>query len=232
MSSDSSPPGGSAPALLGEAFYTFSPTLMAMEQPAKSEPAVAIQQMGAQLIARQIDAGRRGVAVCAPNFGVGASLVCVNLAIAISQAGVSVLLVDGNMHQPEVEKLIAPSQSGAGLQQLLRSENMALAEVVHADVLPGLSIVYSGGACSDASELVGGFKCAEVIGECLREYEYTIVDTPPANRSADARRLAAHIGYGLIVARRNRSYVDDVATLAGELSEDRALVIGTIYNDG
>jgi protein-tyrosine kinase len=70
-----------------------------------------------------------------------------------------------------------------------------------------------------------------VIAECLRDYEYTIVDTPAANRSADARRLAGIVGYGLIVARRNLSYLDDVATLASELAEDRANVIATLFND-
>jgi len=159
-------------------------------------------------------------------------MIAANLAIAIAQAGVAVLLVDGNLHDPSVEALIAPTPPAMGLQQALRPPGLALGEAVQPDVLSGLSILYAGGACADASELVGGPRCADLIAECLRNYEYTIVDTPPSNRSPDARRLASYIGYGLIVGRRNRTYVDDVATLAGELADDRAELIGTIYNGG
>jgi tyrosine-protein kinase Etk/Wzc len=69
-----------------------------------------------------------------------------------------------------------------------------------------------------------------VIQDCLRDFDYTIVDAPAANRTPDARRLSAYVGYGLIVARRNRTYVDDVTTLARELANDQCEVIGTIYN--
>jgi Mrp family chromosome partitioning ATPase len=103
-------------------------------------------------------------------------------------------------------------------------------DVIQHDLLPGLSIFFAGGACADASELVGGIRCGEMLDALQRNYDYMIVDAPPANRSPDARRLASYIGYGLIVARRGRTYVDDVATLAAQLAEDRAEVIGTIFN--
>jgi hypothetical protein len=37
-------------------------------------------------------------------------------------------------------------------------------------------------------------------------------------------------GYSLIVTQQNRTFVRDVATLAGQLSADRAVVIGTVMN--
>jgi protein-tyrosine kinase len=219
------PPG--APA----GYYTFSPTLVALESPAQTRPAVVMHEMAAQLIALQVDRGRRGVVVCSPSRKVGTTLVSVNLAVAIARAGVSVLLVDGNLHDPAVDSLIAPSQPSAGLQQVLRFGGRTLEDVIQPEILAGLSILYAGGGCADASELIGGLPCGEAMATCLRNYEYTIVDAPPANRSVDARRLASYVGYGLILARRNQTYVDDLTTLAAELSEDGAEVIGTIYND-
>ncbi len=38
---------------------------------------------------------------------------------------------------------------------------------------------------------------------CLREFDATIVDTPPANQYSDARRVSTVVGYSLIVAHRN-----------------------------
>jgi protein-tyrosine kinase len=58
----------------------------------------------------------------------------------------------------------------------------------------------------------------------------TIVDTPPANSSSDVRRISTVLGYSLIVAGSNRSYVNDVKTLAAQLRSDHAKVIGTVLN--
>jgi protein-tyrosine kinase len=214
-----------------DTYFTLSPRLVAAESPATSRPAVAIHEMAGQLIAQQVHRGRRGVAVCAPERGAGTSLVAANLAIAVAQAGVSVLLVDGNLHRPTLEKLIAPSPGVPGLQHVLREPDLQPAPAIQPDIMPRLSVLFAGGPCADASELIGSGQCGELLRAVLRDYHYTIVATPPANRSPDARRLASYIGYGLIVARRDRTYVDDVTTLAAELIEDGAEVIGTIFNE-
>ena len=66
---------------------------------------------------------------------------------------------------------------------------------------------------------------------CLREFDATIVDTPPANTSTDARRIGAVAGYSLIVTQQDKTFVRDVATLAAQLVADRAVVIGTVMNE-
>jgi Mrp family chromosome partitioning ATPase len=230
VSPDSSVPGLGPPEAAGDAYVTFSPQLLAMESPAKSPPAVALHEMAGRLIVQQVDRGRRGVVVCAPSRGVGASLLSANLAIAIAQMGVSVLLMDGDLHDPGLAELIALSPPVIGLQQVLRTPDMDVGEAIQPNILPGLSVLFSGGACSDASELIGSVRCGALIEQCLRDFAYTIVDAPPANRTPDAQRLASYVGYGLIVSRRNRTYVDDVATLAEELARGHAEAIGTIFN--
>jgi Mrp family chromosome partitioning ATPase len=60
----------------------------------------------------------------------------------------------------------------------------------------------------------------------------TIIDTPPANTCADARRISTVVGYSLIVTRRHHTFVDDVRTLASQLEADRAKVVGTVLNEG
>lgn len=61
---------------------------------------------------------------------------------------------------------------------------------------------------------------------CLREYDATIIDTPPANTCSDARRVSTVVGYSLIVTRRNKSLVNDVKILTEQLRGDHAEVIG------
>jgi Mrp family chromosome partitioning ATPase len=66
---------------------------------------------------------------------------------------------------------------------------------------------------------------------CMREYDLTIVDTPPANTSSDARRISTVCGYSLIVTRQNVSLTDDVKTLMAQIRGDHGRVIGTVLNE-
>ncbi len=58
----------------------------------------------------------------------------------------------------------------------------------------------------------------------------TIVDTPPANGSADSRRISTVVGFSLVVVRKNKTLVSDVHTLVDQLLKERANVVGTVLN--
>jgi Mrp family chromosome partitioning ATPase len=64
----------------------------------------------------------------------------------------------------------------------------------------------------------------------MRDYDMTIVDTPPANSCADALRISTVVGFSLIVARKQRTLVSDVRVLADQLKKERARAIGTVMN--
>jgi protein-tyrosine kinase len=90
--------------------------------------------------------------------------------------------------------------------------------------------MYAGAATPSAQELLGRDWFEEVMNLCLREYEITIVDTPPANICSDARRVSDIAGYSLIVARRNKSLVADLKTLVDQLTDDGVTVVGALMN--
>jgi receptor protein-tyrosine kinase len=217
-------------ALNPSADYRLSPELVTLATTV-TPSTEAVRAAAAQLIVRHVEAGRRGLAVCGVSPGVGVSFIAANLAVALSQSGVSTLLVDGNLHDPAVERLFAPPDEAIGLQQLLQSDRHELADVVRHMALPELSLLYAGGAATDGEDLIGGARFKTVIQHCLRDFQFTIVDTPPANRWPDSLRIAGVIGYGLVVARRDVSFVDDIETLSAELERGGASVVGSILNN-
>ena len=98
--------------------------------------------------------------------------------------------------------------------------------------MPNLSVLFAGGAAASPQELLASQRFTALVDVCLRDYDVTIIDTPPANKSSDVSRISNAVCYCLIVARRNRSYVRDVKLLAEQLKADRACTIGTVFNDG
>lgn len=195
-----------------------------------SPEAESIGALRTHLVAQHIQDGRRALAICAPSAGSGCSFVAVNLAVALSQGGVRTLLIDADMRSPEIHHMIVPSRRMPGLVQCLSDDAVPFGDAIMENVLPSLSIIYSGGYAENAQELLAGPRFATLINLCMREYDVTIVDTPPANSSADARRIASIVHYALVVARKDSTFVSDIKTLIDDLKSDRAHIVGTVLN--
>lgn len=230
-------PEGSLPASVslerdatdGETSFSFRRSVVIVSQP-DSVAAESIRSLRSVLQAQHLQEGRRSLAVCAPSEGCGCSFLSVNLAVAFAQAGVNTLLIDGNMRQPAISDFVTPGRPDLGLADCLRDDSLPLGQAIHC-VQPSLSVLFAGEADAQDLELLAGATFRTLIGSCLRDYELTIVDTPPANRFADARRISSVLHYAMVVACRRKSFVKDVRTLVKELEVDRTKVIGTYLND-
>lgn len=210
--------------------FRFSRKIVALSAP-NSIQAESFGSLQTHLKAKHIGDGRRSLAICSATPGVGTSYVAVNLAMSFAMAGLNTMLIDANMRSPSLEDYIAPDKPPLGLRQCLGDTEVEFADVILDDVFPNLSLVYSGGIAPNPQELLASKAMSELLDTCLRDYDVTIVDTPPGNSSADARRIAMAVRYAMLVAKKNDSYVGDVKKLADELTSDRATVIGTFLND-
>ncbi|HEY0647310.1 CpsD/CapB family tyrosine-protein kinase [Phenylobacterium sp.] len=184
-----------------------------------------------EVVDRHVRLGRRGLAVCGAASGAGVTFVAANLAIALAQAGVSTLLVDANLEAPRLHELIAPPEPGPGLGDLLTDAELSLHDVVHSDVLPGLSVLYAGAGVPEGPDGLGSERFRALAERCLRDYDCTIFDTAPANRSTGARAVGLTTGYALLVARRNLSYAEDMGALTAQLNQDDVEIIGSVLNN-
>lgn len=210
--------------------FSFAPEVVMLSDPLGAR-AEAIRTLRTHVMAQHIDDGRRGLAICAASAGVGATFAAVNLAVALAQAGLKVLLVDGDLRHPHVDQLIRPSGEPRGLRECLEASEDDISSYLQADVLGQLSVMFAGGAAPHAQELLAGERFTDIMERCLRDFDLTIIDTPPANRCADARRISTVVGYSLVVAKRHVSFVNDLTTLVSQLREDRAQVVGTVMNE-
>ncbi len=207
-----------------------SPSLVMVSSPV-SRAAESIRTLRTHIMAQHVHEGRRALAVCATNLGTGCTFVAANLAVALSQIGVKTLLIDADLRRPGVDLIVRPHRARDGLAQCLATPEAGFADFIEPEILPSLSVMYSGGSVSNPQELLAGDRFRALMDFCLRDFEATIVDTPPANTCADARRISTVVGYSLIVTRRNKTYVNDVKTLIAQLQGDHARVVGTVLNE-
>ena len=197
----------------------------------RAAEAEAIRTARTHVIARHLEEGKRGLAVCAPTAGAGCTFTAGNLAVALSQVGIATLLIDADLRKPGLEALIRPSGAVPGLRQYLTTPDRPQSDFIQSEVLPNLSVLFAGGATEQAQELLGGESFRDLIDRCLRDFEFTIIDTPPTNASADALRAVSVIGYALIVARTNVTMLKDLTDLAQQLQENGGRIVGAVLNE-
>jgi protein-tyrosine kinase len=207
--------------------YVFSGALVRPSQVKAGETLIGLAEA---VIEHHVAPGRRGLAVCGASAGTGVSFVAANLAMGLARGGVTTLLVDANLRRPAIEGLIRPPAPGQNLYDVLEGRAPLDLDVVHPEVLPQLSVVYAGEGETPPSELLASDRFRDFALMCLRDFRCVIFDTPPANRSPDARIIASVAGYALLVAQNGRSYVDDLSTLTQQLEQDGIAIIGSVLN--
>lgn len=191
----------------------------------------AIRLLRTQIIAQHIRSGRRGLALVSAVDGAGCSYLAANLAASLAQVGIKTLLIDANMRAPAIAGFFGLDAAAPGLSSFLSLAVARPERVVHANVLPSLSVMTAGPPVARPQELLSGRRFRDGINTLLREFDLVVFDTPPTNANADALTVAAAAGYALVVARRNMSYFNDVSTLVSQLAAARCPVIGSVLNE-
>ena len=214
----------------GEVIESIFESLVILESPDSIE-AEAIRGLRTRIMAQHVREGRRALAICTPTEDTGSSFVAANLATAMAQIGVKTLIVDANLRDPKIAGMFRLKENATGLADYLADPDLAIDAVLQDTALPYLSVVTAGSLRPNPQELLAGGRFKQFMDQLLREFELTIIDTTATSRCTDAQRVATVAGYSLIVARKHKSHVKDVATLVGLLRADRSNVVGTVLND-
>lgn len=211
---------------------SVSPELVAAYQPF-SATVEQLRALRSQLMLRWFDADaqRRVLGVVAPAAGSGASFIAANLAIVFAQLGEKTLLVDANLRAPRQHQLFRTG-TGPGLANLLLAGQASGDPIVHLLAFPNLSVLPAGAVPPNPQELLGRPVFAELLGKLAREHDVVLVDAPAADGLADAQTIAARAGAAIMVVRRNRAPLKQVAAAAQQIREAGAVLVGTVLNDG
>lgn len=192
--------------------------------------AEAIRGLRTRIVAQHLREGRRALAICSPTTGAGCTFVAVNLATALAQIGIKTALVDADLRDPSIATAFGLNADTLGLADYLSSDEVSIDAIIHETKLGKLSLVPAGHLAPNPQELLSSERFRDLVSQLLREFDITIFDTTATNSCADAQRVANVVGYSLIVAHKDTSYIRDVTTLSKMLRADRSNVIGSVLN--
>lgn len=176
--------------------------------------------------------------------GEGKSITTVNLAITAAQAGLKVLLIDADLHQPILSKvfdlkrkpgLVDCLTGVAKWEDALYTMIDVLAEArekdLRRDSLDNLKLITSGQSISNPAELLGMPESSHLYEELKVYFDLIVFDAPPVLPFADAAILGSRLD-GVIIVYQTAMIAREVLRLAKERLENAGVSIrGVVLNN-
>lgn len=138
----------------------------------------------------------------------GKSFVALNLAMSIAlEVDSTVLLVDADIANPCVMKMLHLPQGSKGLLDLLTSTDTKLPDVLLRTNVEKLTLLPAGTSHGRATEMLASESMAHLLEEMATRYPDRILvfDSPPLLATTEARALASHMGQIVMVVEADRT---------------------------
>lgn len=174
------------------------------------------------------------IVVTSPEPGEGKTTVATNLAIALAQIGRRVIIVDGDLRKPRLDKIFDTVCEG-GLASLLEKlepvEDLVLSDFVRKTAIPNLTVLATKAANEGICTKLHSSRMRILLERLREEYDSVVIDSPPMLQIADARVLGWLADGVLLVLRARKTTRDSAIAAYHCLLQDGINVLGTVLND-
>ncbi len=165
--------------------------------------------------------------ITSPEAGEGKSTTAVNMAIAFSQLGDKVLLIDADMRRSSIHKKLK-IENNAGLSNILAGFNKYSEVITH--ISDTFDVITAGQVPPNPSELLGSANFKELVDTVSKEYGYVIIDTPPVDVVTDALVIAPSTA-GLVLVVKDQVTPTDSIRRAIEAAKFADInILGAVMN--
>ncbi|MBE2203397.1 MAG: polysaccharide biosynthesis tyrosine autokinase [Chthoniobacterales bacterium] len=159
----------------------------------------------------------------------GKSFCAVNLAISMSQAGQRTLLVDADLRQPTLERIVFGNGGRDGLSNYLQRE-CGLPTTIHSTSLPNLDIVSAGSPCPFPAETITRQGILDFLTEAKPLYDKIVVDSAPVGIVSDTLSFARLFPFVCLVIRAGKTPKAACKRAQELLTRSAARLSGAILN--
>ncbi|MGC9561988.1 polysaccharide biosynthesis tyrosine autokinase [Brachymonas sp. M4Q-1] len=190
----------------------------------------ALRALRTSLYFSMMEARNNILMVTGATLKVGKTFISANLATVMAQSGKRVVLIDADMRKGylhellrmEVEDGLADylAQSGEGKPHVRATEVANLSFLSQGHLKDG----------NNPAELLGHARMQTLLEQLAAEFDYVILDAPPALAVTDANILGQHAGTVIGVTRFEMTTLKEVEMMLSRLSNNHIALTGTILN--
>ncbi len=202
-----------------------NPLLTDIDAPSFSE---AFKTVRTNVLFSSAEDGVRTLVVTSAGPGEGKSICSANIAIALAQTGLRVLLVDADMRRPRVHEIFEVSEE-PGLSNLLTG-NAKASEVIQKSRVAGLWLMSAGHIPPNPAELLSSPRFVDFLGALDDHFDWVVLDTPPVLVVADSMVVANKTSGVVFVVGADQTTRNAARNAVDQLTAANAVVIGSVLN--
>jgi receptor protein-tyrosine kinase len=188
--------------------------------------AEAFRKLRTNLQFLSVDNPPRVIVVTSSVPNEGKSTTAINIALVLAEAEHNVVLVDGDMRRPSLNRYLR-LVGQAGFSTVL-SGGASLSEVLQETRFPRLTVLTSGAIPPNPSELLSSLAAKNVLSELREKFDYVIVDSSPLLAVTDGALLAANADGALIMARFGQTKREQIEHAVRNLADVDASLLGAV----
>lgn len=174
--------------------------------------------------------GSKMLMVTSAKQGTGKSTVLVNLAIAMAQTGLKVVIVDSNLRTPCLHETFG-LHNDLGLSTIVTDPDQLSPDLwIEKTRFPRISLLSSGPLPPNPTERLGSRQMQKILSELVLTADLILLDSPATLNYADAATLAPMVDGVVIVAARGKTTDRDLQKTLQQMDKVRARTLGVVFN--
>jgi len=195
----------------------------------KSMEAEAYRTLRTNIQFSILDKRTKTLVVTSANPREGKTSTLVNLATAMAQAGLRVIVVDCDLRRPTVHQVFRLPNT-RGITTLLLDETIRLEDVLRQPPVPNLHVLTSGPLPPNPAELLGSRRMEAILVALKQRADIVLLDTPPCLSLTDAVVLAGRADGTILVAEWGATRMDALVQETATLKQVGATILGVVLN--
>ncbi|MCU0732497.1 MAG: polysaccharide biosynthesis tyrosine autokinase, partial [Hyphomonas sp.] len=174
--------------------------------------------------------GGRVVGMVSSLAGEGKTTIAANLAFLLASTGARTILVDSDLRNPSMSRLLSP-KAQAGLPDIL-SGNTSVKLAIIRDESTGLDFVPGavGELVADTSGLISSPQMRAFVEALQKSYDYVIIDFPPLLPVVDVRAAVGFVDGFLLVVGWGSTNARTLQDALGSSQDVWSKLLGSILN--
>lgn len=160
----------------------------------------------------------------------GKSTVAVNLALALEQKKMRVLLIDCDLRKPACHKVLNQEKFSYGINNVLHN-NAEMADCFLRYQDSDMYMLLAKKGERNTGDLIVSARMESMLNWARSTFDFIVMDLPPMSVAADAESMADLADACLLVVRQNVAFSQELNNAIGNLEKHRAKMLGCVLNN-
>lgn len=173
---------------------------------------------------------QKTILVTSSMSGEGKSFLSINLCATLALAGKKVILLELDLRKPKISENLQLEKKGFS-NYIISAGNDWRPWIQPSGTSDSFDVLSSGSLPPNPTELLMLPKTVELFRELKEEYDYIIIDTPPAGMVTDAEILGAFADATFYIVRHRLTFKQQVALIEKFFRKNSLPKINVVVND-